>query len=350
MKLSQYNYNFKPELIASHPATYRDESRMLVLNAKTGAIEHRMFKDFISYLNEGDTVIFNDTKVYPARLYGKKEKTGANIEIFLLRELNSELAMWDVIVDPARKIRIGNKIYFGDDETIVAEVIDNTTSRGRTLRFLYDCSDEEFRKRMHDLGEMPIPLWVRDKVEPEDEENYQTIFARNVGAVVAPSAGLHFSKHVMKRMEILGVNKEFLTLHAGLGNYRTIDVEDLTKHKLDSEHMIIEGSVADGINRSHQAGKNICAVGTTVMRALESVVTTKGEVVPFIGWTNKYIVPPYDFTVANMMVTNFHLPKSVQLIMVSAFGGYDAVMNAYEEAIKEEYRFDAYGDAMLILR
>ncbi len=350
MKLSQYNYSFKPELIATHPAKYRDESRLLVLNAKTGAIEHRIFKDILEYFNEGDTMIFNDTKVYPARLYGKKEKTGANIEIFLLRELNADLFMWDVIVDPARKIRIGNKLYFGDDDSLVAEVIDNTTSRGRTLRFLFDGTQEEFRKKLYSLGEMPLPRWIRKNVEPEDEENYQTIFADKVGAVTVPAAGLHFSKHLMKRLEIHGVDTEFITLHAGLGNYRTIDVEDLTKHKLDSEQMIISEQTAENINRSRQAGHNICAVGTTVMRALESVVTTKGDVVPFDGWTNKYIVPPYDFLVANRMVTNFHLPKSVQLIMVSAFGGYDNVMNAYEEAVKEGYRFDAYGDAMLIIK
>ena len=350
MKLSQYNYSFKPELIAAHPAKYRDESRLLVLNAKTGAIEHRVFKDILDYFDEGDTMIFNDTKVYPARLYGKKEKTGANIEIFLLRELNADLFMWDVIVDPARKIRIGNKLYFGEDDSLVAEVIDNTTSRGRTLRFLFDGTQEEFRKKLYSLGEMPLPRWIRKSVEPEDEESYQTIFADKVGAVTVPAAGLHFSKHLMKRLEIHGVNSEFLTLHAGLGNYRTIDVEDLTKHKLDSEQMIISAQTAENINRARREGHNICAVGTTVMRAIESVVTTKGDVVPFEGWTNKYIVPPYDFLVANRMVTNFHLPKSVQLIMVSAFGGYDNVMNAYEVAVKEGYRFDAYGDAMLIIK
>lgn len=350
MKLSQYNYNFNPDLIASEPAKYRDESRLLVLHAKTGEIEHKMFKDVLDHFNDGDTMIFNDTKVYPARLYGKKEKTGANIEIFLLRELNAELAMWDVLVDPARKIRIGNKLYFGDDDSLVAEVIDNTTSRGRTLRFLYDCTDEEFRQKLHDLGEMPIPRWVRQTVEPYDAESFQTIFADKVGAVMVPAAGLHFSKHLFKKMEIHGVNSEFLTLHAGLGNYRTIDVEDLTKHKMDSEQMIITEETAANINRSRAEGKNVCAVGTTVMRAIESVVTTQGDVVPFNGWTNKYIVPPYDFMVANMMITNFHLPKSIQLIMVSAFGGYDNVMKAYQVAIDEKYRFDAYGDAMLIIK
>ncbi|MEG2121222.1 MAG: tRNA preQ1(34) S-adenosylmethionine ribosyltransferase-isomerase QueA [Rikenellaceae bacterium] len=350
MKLSQYNYNFNPELIASHPAKYRDDARLLVLHAKTGKIEHKIFKDILEYFNDGDSMIFNDTNVYPARLYGRKEKTGANIEIFLLRELNPELAMWDVLVDPARKIRIGNKLYFGEDDSLVAEVIDNTTSRGRTLRFLYDCTDEEFRKKLHDLGEMPIPRWVRKTVEPEDAENYQTIYADKVGAVIVPSAGLHFSKHLFKRMEIHGVHSDFVTLHAGLGNYRTIDVEDLTKHKMDSEQMIITDVAANNINKARSEGKNVCAVGTTVMRAIESVVTTQGDVVPFEGWTNKYIVPPYDFMVANMMITNFHLPKSVQLIMVSAFGGYDNVMNAYQVAVDEKYRFDAYGDAMLIIK
>ena len=350
MKLSQYNYNFKQELIASEPARFRDDSRLMVLHAKTGKIEHKSFKDLLGYFNDGDTMVFNDTKVFPARLYGNKEKTGANIEIFLLRELNPELAMWDVLVDPARKIRIGNKLYFGDDDSLVAEVIDNTTSRGRTLRFLYDCSDEEFRKKLNDLGEMPLPRWIRKEVRPSDAEDYQTIYADKVGAVTVPSAGLHFSRHIMKKMEIKGINKNFLTLHAGLGNYRTIDVEDLTKHKMDSEQMFINEETANNVNEAHRNKKNICAVGTTVMRALETVVTTKGEIVPFEGWTNKYIVPPYEFTVANMMVTNFHLPKSIQLIMVSAFAGYDNIMNAYDVAIKEGYRFDVYGDAMLVLK
>ena len=350
MKLAQYTFKgFSPDLIAKHPYQNRDDARLLVLHRKTGEIEHRMFKDVLEYFNEDDSFVFNDTKVFPARLYGNKEKTGARIEIFLLRELNKEQRLWDVLVDPARKIRIGNKLYFSDDDILIAEVIDNTTSRGRTLRFLFDGTDDEFRTCLRSMGETPLPRWIREEVLPSDEEDYQNIFATEEGAVTVPAAGLHFSKHLLKRMEIKGVNQLFITLHAGLGNYRTIDVEDLTKHKLDSEQVIITDDSATKINNTKKKGGKLCAVGTTVMRALESTVTTQGLVTPIDGWTNKFIVPPYEFGVADCMITNFHLPKSTQLIMVSAFAGYDLLVKTYEEAIKEGYKFDAYGDAMLIL-
>ncbi|MCH5334963.1 MAG: tRNA preQ1(34) S-adenosylmethionine ribosyltransferase-isomerase QueA [Alistipes sp.] len=349
MKLSQYGYEYSPELLAKHPAQNRDESRLMVIDRKSGKIEHRLFKDIIDYFEENDTFVLNDTKVFPARLYGNKEKTGADIEIFLLRELNSELRLWDVLVDPARKIRIGNKLYFGDDDLLVAEVIDNTTSRGRTLRFLFDGSYEEFKAELFKLGETPLPKWVRDKVEPEDAERYQTIFARHEGAVAAPTAGMHFSKHLLKRMEIKGIGAEFITLHVGLGNFRTVDVEDLSKHKMDSEQIIVEEDAAERINAAKRGGHKIVAIGTTVMRTLESAVSTNGMIKAVDGWTNKFIFAPYDFTVADAMVTNFHLPYSTQLIMVAAFGGHDLIMEAYRTAREEKYRFGTYGDAMLIL-
>ncbi len=349
MKLTQYTFEgFTPELIAKHPNPNRDEARLMVLDRKSGGIEHRMFKDVIDYFTDKDCFVFNNTKVFPARLYGNKEKTGAKIEVFLLRELNASQRLWDVLVDPARKIRIGNKLYF-DDDVMVAEVIDNTTSRGRTLRFLFDGSDEEFRKCLYSLGETPLPRWIREVVEPEDEDNYQNIFAKVEGAVTVPAAGLHFSKHLLKRMQIKGIDIAEITLHAGLGNYRTIDVEDLSKHKLDSEQLVVSDCAVEQVNRARLGEHRVCAVGTTVMRALESTVTTQGLITPFDGWTNKFIVPPYDFSVADSMITNFHLPKSTQLIMVSTFTGYDTLMNAYDVAIKEGYKFDAYGDAMLIL-
>ena len=349
MKLSQYNYSFNPDMLAKYPTESRDESRLLVLNRKTGKIEHRIFKEMIDYFKQDDILVFNDTKVFPARLYGNKEKTGAEIEIFLLRELNRELRLWDVLVDPARKIRIGNKLYFGDDDLMVAEVIDNTTSRGRTLRFLFDGDYDEFKAALFKLGETPLPKWIRPKVEPVDKERYQTIYARNEGAVAAPTAGLHFSKHLMKRLEIKGVDMSFLTLHVGLGNFRTVDVEDLTKHKMDSEQVIIPEQTARQVNEVKAAGGKVCAVGTTVMRSMESSVSTEGLLKPFDGWTNKFIFCPYEFSVANCMITNFHLPYSTQLMMVAAFAGYDALMAAYETAKKEKYRFGTYGDAMLIL-
>lgn len=349
MKLSQYNYNFSPELLAKYPTDNRDESRLMVVTRKTGKIEHKVFKDLIEYFDEKDVLVFNNTKVFPARLYGNKEKTGAEIEIFLLRELNRDLRLWDVLVDPARKIRIGNKLYFGDDDLLVAEVIDNTTSRGRTLRFLFDGSYEEFRKALYDLGETPLPRWVRDKVEPLDEERYQTIFAQEEGAVAAPTAGLHFSKCLMKRLEIKGVDSAMLTLHVGLGNFRTVDVEDLTKHKMDSEQVRISDDTATMVNKAKDEGRRVCAVGTTVQRAIESSVSTGGMLKPCDGWTNKFIFCPYDFSVANSMISNFHLPCSTQLMLVSAFGGYDLIMQAYKVAREEGYRFGTYGDAMLIL-
>ena len=349
MKLSQYNYSFSPDMLAKYPAESRDSSRLMVLNRRTGKIEHKVFKEMIDYFRQGDVLVFNDTKVFPARLYGNKEKTGAEIEIFLLRELNRDLRLWDVLVDPARKIRIGNKLYFGDADLMVAEVIDNTTSRGRTLRFLFDGDYDEFKAALYKLGETPLPKWIRPKVEPIDEERYQTIFAKNEGAVAAPTAGLHFSKHLMKRLEIKGVDMAFLTLHVGLGNFRTVDVEDLTKHKMDSEQVVIPERTAEAVNRVKRAGGKVCAVGTTVMRSVESSVSTEGLLKPFDGWTNKFIFSPYEFSVANCMITNFHLPYSTQLMMVAAFAGYDALMSAYDMAKKEKYRFGTYGDAMLIL-
>ena len=346
MKLSQYGYDFSPEMLAKYPADNRDESRLMVINRAKGTIEHRIFKDIIEYFDEKDLFVFNDTKVFPARLYGNKEKTGAEIEIFLLRELNRELRLWDVLVDPARKIRIGNKLYFGDDDLLVAEVIDNTTSRGRTLRFLFDGSYEEFKHALFALGETPLPKWVREKVEPEDAERYQTIFAEKVAA---PTAGMHFSKHLMKRMEIKGIDKTFVTLHVGLGNFRTVDVEDLSKHKMDSEQFFVEEAAAEAVNAAKRQEHKVVAIGTTVMRTIETAVSTNGMIKPMEGWTNKFIFAPYEFTVADAMVTNLHLPYSTQLMMVAAFGGYETVMNAYKVAKEEGYRFGTYGDAMLIL-
>ena len=349
MKLSQFNFPLTIEQIAKYPAKFRDESRLMVLHKGTGEIEHKQFKDIINYMSAGDTFVFNDTMVFKARLYGNKEKTGAEIEVFLLRELNREQRLWDVLVDPARKIRIGNKLYFGEDDSLVAEVIDNTTSRGRTLRFLYDGSYEEFKDTLYRLGETPLPRWVRKTVEPEDAERYQTIFADKEGAVVAPTAGMHFSKHLLKWMEIKGIDRSFVTLHAGLGNFRSVDVEDLSKHKVDSEQFFVTEEAAEEINGAKRDGHKIVAIGTTVMRTLETVVSTHGMIKPQSGWTNKFIFAPYDFTVADAMVSNLHLPGSTQLMMVAAFGGYENVMNAYDIAVKEGYRFGTYGDAMLIL-
>ncbi|MBO5875335.1 MAG: tRNA preQ1(34) S-adenosylmethionine ribosyltransferase-isomerase QueA [Alistipes sp.] len=349
MKLSQYGYDFSAEMLAKYPADNRDESRLMVLNRKDGTIEHRLFKDILDYFDEKDLFVFNDTKVFPARLYGNKEKTGAEIEIFLLRELNRELRLWDVLVDPARKIRIGNKLYFGEDDILGAEVIDNTTSRGRTLRFLYDGSYEEFKETLYRMGETPLPRWVREKVEDLDAERYQTIYADKEGAVAAPTAGLHFSKHLLKRMEIRGIDRAFVTLHVGLGNFRTVDVEDLSKHKMDSEQFFVTAEAAQTVNAAKERGSKVVSIGTTVMRTLETAVSTRGMINQMEGWTNKFIFHPYDFTVADAMVTNFQLPYSTQLMMVAAFGGYDLVMNAYKIAKEEGYRFGTYGDAMLIL-
>jgi S-adenosylmethionine:tRNA ribosyltransferase-isomerase len=321
----------------------------MVLNRAKRTIEHRLFKDVLDYFDDKDVMVFNNTKVFPARLYGNKEKTGAEIEVFLLRELNREQRLWDVLVDPARKIRIGNKLYFGDDDLLVAEVIDNTTSRGRTLRFLFDGPYDEFKKTLYELGETPLPKFINRPVQPEDKDRYQTIFAKHEGAVAAPTAGLHFSRELLKRLEIKGVNFTYLTLHVGLGNFRSVDVEDLTKHKMDSEQIWITDEACKVVNGAKMMKKNVCAVGTTVMRTMESSVSTQGFLNPYEGWTNKFIFPPYEFSVANSMITNFHLPYSTLLMMVAAFGGYDFVMEAYHNALKEDYRFGTYGDAMLIL-
>ncbi len=349
MKLSKFKYKLPEERIALHPSENRDESKLMVINRATGKIEHRLFKDLLDYFEHDDLLIFNDTKVFPARLYGNKEKTGAEIEVFLLRELNREQRLWDVLVDPARKIRIGNKLYFGENDVLVAEVIDNTTSRGRTLRFLFDGNYDEFKQTLYSLGETPLPKFINRPVQPEDKERYQTIFARREGAVAAPTAGLHFSRELLKRLEIKGVNFSYITLHVGLGNFRNVDVEDLTKHKMDSEQIWIPEETCDQVNLAKDNKRNICAVGTTVMRTLESSVSTQGYVKPFEGWTNKFIFPPYEFSVANRMISNFHLPLSTLLMMVSAFAGYDLLMESYKEAIAAEYRFGTYGDAMLIL-
>ena len=349
MKLSHFNFDLPDELLAEHPAEHRDEARLMVLNREKQTIEHKLFKDIIDYFDEGDVMIMNDTKVFPARLFGNKEKTGARIEVFLLRELNQDQRLWDVLVDPARKIRIGNKLYFGEDETLVAEVIDNTTSRGRTLRFLYDGSYSDFRTKLTELGETPLPKYIKREVEPEDEERYQTIYAKHEGAVAAPTAGLHFSKHLLKRLEIKGVETADVTLHVGLGTFNPVEVEDLSKHKMDSEEIFISKQAADIVNRGIENKKRVCAVGTTSMRTVESSVSSNGRLNEFEGWTNKFIFPPYDFSIANCMITNFHTPKSTLLMMTSAFGGYDFVKRAYEEAVKEKYKFYSYGDAMLII-
>ena len=349
MKLSHFNFNLPKELLAETPAENRDESRLMVIDRANKTIEHKMFRDLIDYFDDGDVLIVNNTKVFPARLYGNKEKTGARIEVFLLRELNSEQRLWDVLVDPARKIRIGNKLYFGDDDSLVAEVIDNTTSRGRTLRFLYDGSYAEFRNKLTELGETPIPKYITREVTEEDAERYQTIYAKEEGAVAAPTAGLHFSRHLMKRLEIKGVNFAEITLHVGLGTFNPVEVEDLSKHKMDSEELRITQEACDIVNDGIAKRKRICAVGTTSMRAIESSVSSNRSLNPYDGWTNKFIFPPYDFSVANCMITNFHTPKSTLLMMVSAFAGYDLLKKAYDEAIKEKYRFYSYGDAMLII-
>src|ERR1035437_111616 len=349
MKLSKFKYNLPEELIALHPTLNRDESRLMVLNRNTGEIEHKIFKDIVDYFKNDDVMVFNNTKVFPARLYGNKEKTGAQIEVFLLRELNREQRLWDVLVDPARKIRIGNKLYFGEDDLLVAEVIDNTTSRGRTLRFLFDGSYEELKDTLFNLGETPLPKFINRPVEEEDALRYQTVYAEHEGAVAAPTAGLHFSRELLKRLEIKGVDFANITLHVGLGNFRSVDVEDLTKHKMDSEQIWIRDEAVEVVNNAKLNKHQICAVGTTVMRTLESSVSTNGMLKPYEGWTNKFIFPPYDFTVADSMISNFHLPLSTLLMMVAAFAGYDKTMNAYKTAIKEKYRFGTYGDAMLII-
>lgn len=349
MKLSQFNFDLPEELIAKYPSENRDEARLLVVHRDTGKFEHKLFKDLIDYVDEGNVMILNNTKVFPARMYGNKEKTGAKIEVFLLRELNRESLLWDVLVDPARKIRIGNKLYFGENEELVAEVIDNTTSRGRTLRFLFDGPYEDFKQLITDLGETPLPKYIKRDVEPQDEDRYQTIYAKEEGAVAAPTAGLHFSRQLLKRLELKGVNFAEVTLHVGLGTFRPVEVEDLTKHKMDSEQIKITQECADIVNNAKDNKKKIFAVGTTSMRTIESSVSTDGRLKPFEGWTNKFIFPPYDFSIADALITNLHTPLSTLLMMIAAFGGYDLMMEAYQEAIKEKYKFYSYGDAMLIL-
>ncbi len=349
MKLSQFKFDLPASLIADHPLDNRDESKMMVVNRKEQTFEHHTFKEVLNYFSEGDVMVINNTKVFPARLYGEKEKTGAKIEVFLLRELNPESRLWDVLVDPARKIRIGNKLYFGEDEALVAEVIDNTTSRGRTLRFLFDGPYEEFKKTIQALGQTPLPKVHQRPIEPIDDERYQTIYAKHEGAVAAPTAGMHFSREIMKKLEIAGVNFAEITLHTGLGNFRDIEVEDLTKHKVDSEEMFIDVKTARKINQALEHKHKVCAVGTTSMKALESAVSITGRIKPFSGWTNKFIFPPYEFKTADSMITNFHLPKSPMYMMVSAFLGYDFAREVYKEAIKKKYRFFTYGDAMLII-
>lgn len=349
MKLSKFKFNLPQELIALYPAPHRDESRLMVVHRDTGKFEHRCFKEMLDYFGKGDVFIFNNTRIFPARLYGNKEKTGARIEVFLLRELNEDLRLWDVLVDPARKIRIGNKLYFGEDDSMVAEVIDNTTSRGRTLRFLYDGNHDDFKKALYALGETPLPKYINRPVEPEDAERYQNIFATEEGAVVTPAAGLHFSRELMKRLEIKDCKFAYLTLHSGLGNYREIDVEDLTKHKMDSEQMFVNADAVKTVNQAKDEGHQVCVVGTSVMRAVETAVGTDARLKEFEGWTNKFIFPPYNFSLATSMITNFHMPLSTLLMMTASFGGYELIMEAYEEALKEEYHFGAYGDAMLIL-
>ena len=349
MKLSQFKFKLPEELIAKYPVEQRDEARLLVVDRRTGEITPRIFREVLDYFDDGDMMVFNDTQVFPARLYGNKERTGARIEVFLLRELNAENKLWDVLVEPARKIRIGNKLYFGDDDSMVAEVIDNTTSRGRTLRFLYDGPHDEFKAALYALGQTPIPLYMGREAEPEDAERYQTIYARREGAVVAPAAGLHFSRELMTRLRIKGVEEAFITVHSGLGNFREIDVEDLTKHRMDSEQMEVTDELTDRINATKDAGHRVCAVGTSVLRALATVESMNGHIKSYSGWTNKFLFPPYDFQTPDALITNLHLPDSTMLMMVAAFGGYDLVMKAYDTAVKEKFRFGAYGDAMLIL-
>lgn len=349
MKLSQFKFNLPESLIAHSPSDVRDESRLMVLHRDSGKIEHKIFKDVLDYFDDKDVMILNNTKVFPARMYGNKEKTGATIEVFLLRELNKELKLWDVLVDPARKIRVGNKLYFGDDDLLVAEVVDNTTSRGRTIRFLFDGTDEEFRRNIEILGETPLPKYIKRKATAEDKDRYQTVFAKNEGAVAAPTAGLHFSRELMKRLELKGIEFAEVTLHVGLGTFRQVEVEDLTKHKMDSEQFIIEERSVRTVNKAIENKRRVCAVGTTSMRAVESAVSAGRVLKPANDWTSKFIFPPYEFSIANSMITNFHTPESTLLMMVAAFGGYDHIMNAYEVAVKEKYRFYSYGDAMLII-
>ena len=349
MKLSQFRFEIPSELIAQHPTEDRADSRMMVINRAEGTIEHHHFRDILGYLDEGDVLITNNTQVFPARLYGNKEKTGATIEVFLLRELNRESLLWDVLVDPARKIRIGNKLYFGENDELVAEVIDNTTSRGRTLRFLFNGTHEEFMQTVHQLGQTPLPRYMTRDAEPEDRDRFQTIYASEEGAVAVPTAGLHFSKNLLKRLEIKGIDMAFLTLHIGLGTFREVEVEDLSKHKVDSEELIINEECTRLVNRGIENKKRIVAVGTTSLRGLENSVSTTQTLKPFQGWTNKFIYPKFDFQIADALLTNFQTPQSTLLMTTSAFAGHELTMEAYQEAINEKYRFFAYGDALLVL-
>lgn len=350
-KLNKFEYPLTEEFVALYPSAERGESKMIVVDRAKGTIEHRQFRDIMEYFDDGDLMLINNTKVIPARLWATKEKTGAKIEVFLLRELNAEQMVWDVLVDPARKIRVGNKLYFGDDEILVAEVIDNTTSRGRTIRFLFDGDPSSFREYLFSFGETPLPKWIQQKrgLDPIDKERYQTIYATEIGAVAAPTAGLHFTKEIMKRLEIKGVDFGEMTVHSGLGSFRTIDVEDLSKHRVDAEYVLIPEKLANKINQVKANKKRVLAIGTSIMRGLESSVSSKGEVKPYDGWTNLFIYPPHIFNVANCMLTNLHVPKSALLIMACSFGGYDLIMKAYQEAMDNDYKFFTYGDCMLIL-
>ena len=348
MKLSEFKFDLPNNLIALDPAENRDESRLMVVHKDTGKIEHKIFKDVVDYFSSGDVLVANDTMVFPARLYGRKEKTGAKIEVFLLRELNAEMHLWDVLVDPARKIRVGNKLYFGNGD-LVAEVIDNTTSRGRTIRFLFDGDSAAFDKVVETLGETPLPKYIKRKIKPEDKERFQTIFAKNKGAVSAPTAGMHFTRQLLKRLQIKSVEMAFITLHIGLGTFRPVDVEDLTKHKMDSENFIVGPEAVEIVNRALENKHRVCAIGTTTMRALESAVSATNRLKAREGWTDKFIFPPYDFKICNAMITNFHMPESTLLMMTAAFAGYDVAMEAYKQAKKEKYKFLTYGDAMLII-
>ncbi|MFZ9300597.1 MAG: tRNA preQ1(34) S-adenosylmethionine ribosyltransferase-isomerase QueA [Chitinophagaceae bacterium] len=349
MKLSQFRFDLPLNLIAQYPAKKREDARLMVVNRATGNIENRHFRDILEYFDDKDVFVVNNTKVFPARMYGRKEKTGAKIEVFLLRELNKPNRLWDVIVDPARKIRVGNKLYFGDNDELVAEVIDNTTSRGRTIRFLFDGPEEDFKAVLNSLGETPLPKYMKRKPEEEDKERYQTVYAKHEGAVAAPTAGLHFSIELIKRLEIKGIRFAELTLHTGLGTFRTIEVEDLSKHKMDAEYYNIPESACNIVNKAKIEGHRICSVGTTTMRALETSFTAEKLLKPSEGWTNIFIHPPYNFNIADSLITNFHLPKTSLLIMTCAFAGYDLTMEAYKKAIKDKYRFFSYGDAMLVI-
>jgi S-adenosylmethionine:tRNA ribosyltransferase-isomerase len=348
MKLSEFQYDYSSKIIAKYPAEPRDSSRMMVVHRNTGQIEHRNFRDILEYFTEGDVYILNDSKVFPARLYGSKEKTGAQIEVFMLRELNRDSRLWDVVVDPARKIRVGNKLFFGDND-LVAEVVDNTTSRGRTIRFLFDNNENDFDAVVDRLGHMPIPDYLERKAEVRDRVDYQTVFARNKGSVSAPEAGLHFSVEVMKRLELQGVEPVFVTLHTGLGSFREVEVEDLSKHKMDSENYNITPLAAEQVNQAKRGKKKVLAVGSTVMRAVESSVSANRLLNAGGGWTDRFIFPPYDFNIANCYLTNFHPPKSTSLMLTAAFLGYDLTMELYRKAMEENYRFFSYGDALLIL-